>query len=240
MGTLYCQQAPSFGWDIKPRSWLSVVIKNPMALLVKSRGVTLVSGQIPTTGPCQSWPPNNPHPLDWLYLSLSSPPVAGVWWAHWRLCPVAAVASSKWMLHTGGGWGETPPHDCKALWVYNNTQKALYKCIIIHSFSLKTALLLALASVKRVGDLQALSVNLAHLEFGPNDPKVVLKPRLGYLPKVLSTLFRARVIVLSALNPPPPPRMAARNPCSSPSGPWKYTLSVLPCTESQNSFFWLR
>ncbi len=26
-----------------------------------------------------------------------------------------------------------PPHDCKALWVYNNTQKALYKCII-HSF----------------------------------------------------------------------------------------------------------
>ncbi len=30
--------------------------------------------------------------------------------------------SSKWMLHTGGGWGETPPHDCKALWVYSNTQ----------------------------------------------------------------------------------------------------------------------
>ncbi len=40
---------------------------------------------------------------------LSSPPVAGVWWAHWRRCPVAAVASSKWMLHTGGDWGETPP-----------------------------------------------------------------------------------------------------------------------------------
>ncbi len=28
---------------------------------------------------------------------------------------------------------ERPPHNCKALWVYNNTQKALYKCII-HSF----------------------------------------------------------------------------------------------------------
>ncbi len=56
-------------------------------------------------------------------ISLSSPPAAGVWWAHWRRCPVAAVASSKWMLHTGGGWGETPPpHDCKALWVYGNTQ----------------------------------------------------------------------------------------------------------------------
>ncbi len=35
-------------------------------------------------------------------------PVSGVWWAHWRCCPVDAVASSKWMLHTGGGWGETP------------------------------------------------------------------------------------------------------------------------------------
>ncbi len=67
-------------------------------------------GQIPSTVPCQSWPPDNPHPLDWLYDSLSSPPVAGVWWAHWHRCPVEAVASSKWMLHTGGGWGETPPH----------------------------------------------------------------------------------------------------------------------------------
>ncbi len=65
-------------------------------------------GQIATTGPCQSWPPNNPHSLDWLHDSLSSPPVAIVWWAHWRRSTVAAVASSKWMLHTGGGWGETP------------------------------------------------------------------------------------------------------------------------------------
>ncbi len=109
-------------------------------------------------------------------LSLSSSPVAGVWWAHWHRCPVAAVVSSKWMLHTGGGWGETPLKflvllfltpcfyccewllhflckalwittvyemcyinklalpDCKALWVYGNTQKsAIYKCSI-HSF----------------------------------------------------------------------------------------------------------
>ncbi len=133
-GTLYWQRAPSFGWDVKPRSWLSVVIKNPMALLVKSRGVTPVSWPNSLHWPCQSWPPNNPHPLDWLYDSPSSPPVAGVWWAHWRLCPVAAVASSRWMLHTGGGWGETPPHmivkrfGCTAI-----HKKALYKCII-HSF----------------------------------------------------------------------------------------------------------
>ncbi len=79
------------------------------------------------------------HTLDWLYVSLSSPPVAGVWWAHWRRCPVAAVASSKWKLHTGGGWGETPPppphmivkrFGCTAIHI-----KALYKkCIIYHSY----------------------------------------------------------------------------------------------------------
>ncbi len=55
----------------------------------------------------------------------------------------------------------------------------------LRSLSLKTALLLALASVKRVGDLQALSISPACLEFRPNDSKVVLKPRHGYVPKVL-------------------------------------------------------
>ncbi len=67
--------------------------------------------------------------------------------------------------------------------------------------SLKNALLLALMSVKRIGDLQALSVNPACLEFGPNDSKVILKPRLGYVPRVLSTLFRAQVLELSVLSP---------------------------------------
>ncbi len=71
----------------------------------------------------------------------------------------------------------------------------------LRSLLLKTALLLALASVKRVGDLQALSTSPACLEFGPNDSKVVLKPRHGYVPKVLSTPFRAQVITLSALPP---------------------------------------
>ncbi len=42
-GTLYWQKALSFGWDVKLKSWLAVVIKNPMALLVKSKGVTPVS-----------------------------------------------------------------------------------------------------------------------------------------------------------------------------------------------------
>ncbi len=71
----------------------------------------------------------------------------------------------------------------------------------VRSLSLKTALLLALASVKRVGDLQALSISPACLEFGPNDSKVVLKPRHGYVTKVLSTPFKAQVITLSPLPP---------------------------------------
>ncbi len=118
-GTLYCQQAPSFGWDVKPRSWLSVVIKNPMALLVKSRGVTPVS-----------WPSTLHWPLSIIHLigsiSLSSPPVAGVWWAHWRHCPVAVVASSR--------RDPPPPHmivKCFGCTTIHN--KALYNCII-HSF----------------------------------------------------------------------------------------------------------
>ncbi|KAI2648125.1 ORF V: Enzymatic polyprotein [Labeo rohita] len=60
----------------------------------------------------------------------------------------------------------------------------------VDALSLKTALLTALTSVKRVGDLQALSVNNACLEFGPADSHVVLRPRPGYVPKVPTTPFR--------------------------------------------------
>ncbi|XP_057175774.1 uncharacterized protein LOC130545349 [Triplophysa rosa] len=69
----------------------------------------------------------------------------------------------------------------------------------LRPLTLKTALLLALASVKCVGDLQALSVSPSCLEFGPDNSKVVLKPRHGYVPKVLSTPFRAQVVTLSVL-----------------------------------------
>ncbi|KAL0165908.1 hypothetical protein M9458_037752, partial [Cirrhinus mrigala] len=65
--------------------------------------------------------------------------------------------------------------------------------------TLKSALLLALVSVKRIGDLQALSISPSCLEFGPGDSKVILKPRHGYVPKVPSTPFRAQVVTLSAL-----------------------------------------
>ncbi len=40
---------------------------------------------------------------------------------------------------------------------------------------------ITLALVKRVGHLQALSLSASCLEFGPNDCRVVLKPRHGYI-----------------------------------------------------------
>ncbi len=52
-----------------------------------------------------------------------------------------------------------------------------------------------------MGNLQALSVSPSCLGFGPNVSKIVLKPRHGYMPKVLSTPFRTQVITLSA-HPP--------------------------------------
>ncbi len=167
MGTLYCQQAPSFGWDVKPRSWLSVVIKNPMALLVKEA-------------------------LSLCLLFICS----------W--CVVSALAPLSC-----GSLRNNPPHPrTVSPWDLSTVLRALkgspfepLQSTSLRALSFKTALLLALASVKRVGDLQASSINPVCLEFGPNDSKVVLKPRLGYVSKVLSTPFRAQVIALSALSP---------------------------------------
>lgn len=65
--------------------------------------------------------------------------------------------------------------------------------------SLKTTLFLALTSVMRVGDLPALSVSASCLEFRPNDCRVILTPRHDYVPKVLSTPFRAQANTLLAL-----------------------------------------
>ncbi len=66
-------------------------------------------------------------------------------------------------------------------------------------FSLKTVLLNALASVKRVEDLQAFSVNDLCLEFGPGNSHVVLRPWPGCVPKVPTTHFRDQVLNLQAL-----------------------------------------
>ncbi|KAL0187587.1 hypothetical protein M9458_014686, partial [Cirrhinus mrigala] len=70
----------------------------------------------------------------------------------------------------------------------------------LDALSLKTALLTALTSVKRVGDLQALSVDSLCLEFGPASSHVVLRPRPGYVPKVPTTPFRDQVVTLQAIS----------------------------------------
>ncbi|KAL0177313.1 hypothetical protein M9458_026207, partial [Cirrhinus mrigala] len=60
------------------------------------------------------------------------------------------------------------------------------------------SLLIALTSLKRVGDLQALSVCDECLEFGPAYSHVALRPRPGYVPKVPTTPFRDQVVNLQA------------------------------------------
>ncbi|XP_048024136.1 LOW QUALITY PROTEIN: uncharacterized protein LOC125253920 [Megalobrama amblycephala] len=65
----------------------------------------------------------------------------------------------------------------------------------------KTLFLLAISSLKRIGDLQALSVAPSCLEFAPGMVKAFLHPRPGYVPKVPTNVVRP--IVLQAFCPPP-------------------------------------
>lgn len=65
--------------------------------------------------------------------------------------------------------------------------------------TLKTALLLAFSSLKRIGDLQALSVSSScFLDFTPGLLKVLLRPRAGYVPKVASTPFHSQLLDLQS------------------------------------------
>ncbi len=70
----------------------------------------------------------------------------------------------------------------------------------LKELSLKTALLLALASAKRIGDLHAFSVDSDCIRFGPGDCSITLRPRMGYVPKSLSTPFKIQTVSLSALS----------------------------------------
>ncbi len=65
--------------------------------------------------------------------------------------------------------------------------------------SLKTVLLTALTSIKRVSDLQAFLVSEECLVFGPVYSHVILRPRPGYVPKVPTMPFRDQVVNLQAL-----------------------------------------
>ncbi len=65
--------------------------------------------------------------------------------------------------------------------------------------SAKIALLIALTSIRRVGDLQAFSVSDECLVFGPAYSHIVLRHRPGYVPKVPTTPFCDQVVNLQAL-----------------------------------------
>ncbi len=67
--------------------------------------------------------------------------------------------------------------------------------------TLKALFLLAISSLKRIGDLQALSVAPSCLEFAPGMVKAFLHPRPGYVPKVPANVVRS--IMLQAFCPPP-------------------------------------
>ncbi|MGL5643882.1 MAG: hypothetical protein ACRCW3_03885, partial [Metamycoplasmataceae bacterium] len=69
------------------------------------------------------------------------------------------------------------------------------------NLTLKLAFLLAITSLRRVGDLQALAISPTCLEFAPGDVKAILTPRAGYVPKVPSSGVRS--VVLQAFHPPP-------------------------------------
>ncbi len=66
---------------------------------------------------------------------------------------------------------------------------------------MKTLLLLALTSIKRVGDLHAFSVDDSCLKFGPADSQIILRPRPGYVPKVPTSPFGDQVVSLRVLPP---------------------------------------
>ncbi len=69
------------------------------------------------------------------------------------------------------------------------------------NLTFKMVFLLAITSLKRVGDLQALAISPTCLEFAPGGVKAILHPRPGYVPKVPSNV--ARPVVLQAFHPPP-------------------------------------
>ncbi|XP_067221487.1 uncharacterized protein [Chanodichthys erythropterus] len=66
--------------------------------------------------------------------------------------------------------------------------------------SFKTALLLALASAKRVSEIHAFSVHSACMQFMPGDAGVVLKPNPAFMPKILGAIIP---LELRAFHPPP-------------------------------------
>ncbi len=96
--------------------------------------------------------------------------------------------------------------------------------------TLKTVLLLAISSLKRVGDLQALSVAPSFKDFAPGLAKHFLYPRVGYVPKVPSSV--SRPVILQAFCPPPfRESLIVCVQCEH----WMHTSTELPCGERRTN-----
>ncbi len=101
---------------------------------------------------------------------------------------------------TGGGYDPSPlPGVMEAVCVAPEGAQIIAsglstEVISERLLSLKTVLLLALSSLKRVGDLQGLSVAPSYLEFAPGLAKACLYHGAGYVPKVPSSVPRPVVL----------------------------------------------
>ncbi|XP_066524949.1 uncharacterized protein [Hoplias malabaricus] len=69
--------------------------------------------------------------------------------------------------------------------------------------SIKTALLWALTTAKRVGELQALAIRPSCLQFDPGYTKVHLHTNPVFVPKVIGSAYRCPTVELAAFHPPP-------------------------------------
>ena len=108
------------------------------------------------------------------------------------------------MLYGGGETAQGARETPHTLWDLLVVLRALtgppfepLDTVDIKFVSLKTALLLALTSAKRVGDIQALSVSPSCLQFSIAGDRVVMRPNAAYTPKVVETPFCNQVIELA-------------------------------------------
>ncbi len=75
-----------------------------------------------------------------------------------------------------------------------------FESVSVKLLTLKTVLLLALSSLKSLGDFQALSLTPLCMDFAPGLVKVLLQPRPDYVPTVALNPFRFQQVVLEVFS----------------------------------------
>ncbi len=104
--------------------------------------------------------------------------------------------------------------------------------VSLRFLTIKTAFLLAISSLKRVSDLQALSVAPSCLEFVPVILRAILYPRPGYVPKVPSVV--PRPVVLQAFchplfRDPDQEKLNCVCPCVHRAALWRKSDQLFVC-----------